>query len=648
MEEVEGFVQLRVDEARALNDTLRQLGLTGTTGNILDLFGISPIRFMIPAGGMTYQGGVWFECHSEYDCEVSVGRTLSGVQVSWTSQKKIEGGMADVVAKLPKRYGPFPEMNDFGPDSGSVVTRSPSFSVRYFLATTDDPPVPAGAVGTLGGLGLGLDGPKSFDDVELNGDMNPNADPYKPYNDDGTERMIPAGGSTMTYEKDAAAANVALGDDFGDEWQGRAMFRDWGDTDKEDDGTSTSGDGGFETIAMIFSDMMAPMEKPFNAKLADMFVNDFTLPGIILSTSDGTPIAGADNPYRFTFDRDMTDDAAVDTVQFMVDPKSKTPGGMDSHVDGNAAGAGSLQITVTSADDGAFKAVTGQYLGVSGTYTCGTADCALSRKMGTDNFTLGAGDWRFTPAANAMVMVPDQDWMAFGLWLTAPNDPKGAHRIGQFFDGMDPYDTDPATAATAFPVGLKGKAEYKGGAFGLYEIDREEQQGQLSTDEAGLFTAEATLTADFGTDAAPGSLSGEIDNFKDMSGRYLGSDNRLTPNSPDGGGEGDWIVRLDNGVLGNDGAVAGTISGSAEGHRWGTFNNPNPTEDDPMATTPTPGSWNAQFYGPSPTTDEDGDTIVPPSPSSVAGQFSAHTATGVIEVHGTFAARQMMMSDDDM
>ena len=145
--------------------------------------------------------------------------------------------------------------------------------------------------------------------------MNPNADPYMPYNDDGTpvRTMLRAGGSTMTYEKDAAASaeNVALGDDFGDEWQGRAMFRDWGDTDKDEDGQSTSGDGGFETIAMIFSDMMAPMEKPFNAKLADMFVNDFTLPGIILSTSDGTPIAGADNPYRFTFDRDMTDDAAT-------------------------------------------------------------------------------------------------------------------------------------------------------------------------------------------------------------------------------------------------------------------------------------------------------------------------------------------------
>ena len=90
-----GVVQLRVDEARALDNALEQLGLSGTAGNILDLFGISPIRFMIPAGGMSYQGGVWFECHSEYDCEVSVGRTLSGVQVSWTSQKKTEGGMAD-------------------------------------------------------------------------------------------------------------------------------------------------------------------------------------------------------------------------------------------------------------------------------------------------------------------------------------------------------------------------------------------------------------------------------------------------------------------------------------------------------------------------------------------------------------------------
>ena len=62
-------------------------------------------------------------------------------------------------------------------------------------------------------------------------------------------------------------------------------------------------------------------------------------------------------------------------------------------------------------------------------------------------------------------------------------------------------------------------------------------------------------------------------------------------------------------------------------------------------TTPTSGSWNAQFYGPS--TTGAGDETKTIAPSSVAGQFSAHTVGGAIEVHGTFAARQMM-SDDDM
>ena len=409
------------------------------------------------------------------------------------------------------------------------------------------------------------------------------------------------------------------------------MFRDWGDTDKED-GASTSGDGGFETAALVFADMMAPTPKPFDSKLAGMFVHDFTLPGIILATD-------ADNPYEFTVDRSGDDDATTfDTVAFTVETGSDTPGGMGSHVDGNAAGAGSLQITVTSAEDGAFRAVTGQYLGVRGTYTCGTVDCALSRKMGTDNFTLGAGNWQFTPAEGAMVMVPDQDWMVFGLWLTAPNDPSGSHRIGQFFDGMNPYDTAPDTADTAFPVALTGKANYKGGAFGLYEIDREEQDGQLSTDEAGMFTAEAELTADFGNATDAGTLSGEINNFKDLSGRFLGYDNRRFPNSPDGGGEGDWVVRLNSAALGNDGAVTGgTVSGSAEGHQWGAFVTDATT--DPVTTDS--GGWNAQFYGP--TTDADDDAI---APSSVAGEFSAVTDSGAIEVHGTFAARQM--SDDDM
>ena len=38
------------------------------------------------------------------------------------------------------------------------------------------------------------------------------------------------------------------------------------------------------------------------------------------------------------------------------------------------------------------------------------------------------------------VALPDQDWIAFGFWLTAPNDAKdGTHRMGVFYDGMDMY-----------------------------------------------------------------------------------------------------------------------------------------------------------------------------------------------------------------
>ena len=303
-----GVVQLRVDEARALTRALEQLGLAGSAGTILDLFGISPIKFMVPAGGMLYQGGVWFECHSAYDCEVSVGRTLTGVQVTWTSQKLIEGGTADVVAKVPKRYGPFPEMNDFTPSAKSLVKRFDGFAARYYAATET---VAAGEVGTVGGLGLRLNGPMSFDDVELNGDMNPNADVYAPYSRTTPEtRGATPGGSMMTYEDDGVTANMdnlkaALANDFGAGWQARAMFRDWGDTDKED-GASTSADGGYETAALVFSDMMAATAKPFDAKLADMFVHDFTLPGIVLPVNDDT----ADNPYRFTVDRsgDTTND----------------------------------------------------------------------------------------------------------------------------------------------------------------------------------------------------------------------------------------------------------------------------------------------------------------------------------------------------
>ena len=47
-------------------------------------------------------------------------------------------------------------------------------------------------------------------------------------------------------------------------------------------------------------------------------------------------------------------------------------------------------------------------------------------------------------------MLPDQDWLAFGFWLTAPDDaPNGVHRLGVFYEGMDTYGYSPPPRITS-------------------------------------------------------------------------------------------------------------------------------------------------------------------------------------------------------
>ena len=81
----------------------------------------------------------------------------------------------------------------------------------------------------------------------------------------------------------------------------------------------------------------------------------------------------------------------------------------------------------------------------------------------------GGGRWSFTPDSGAMITVPDQDWMAYGAWVTTPDDAAGDHKLGVFFNGMDPYGRllpAPSTATNA--IGLRGTATYRGGATGIY------------------------------------------------------------------------------------------------------------------------------------------------------------------------------------
>ena len=246
----------------------------------------------------------------------------------------------------------------------------------------------------------------------------------------------------------------------------------------------------------------------------------------------------------------------------------------------------------------------GIYFGGEATFKCMNDMCTVARAETQDTaFTVTGGQWQILPDAGAMIMVPDQDYMVFGAWLTAPDDAEfGEHRIGVFHDGMRDYG-DVATA-------LAGKAKYEGGAAGAYS-DSSDSDNPVS----GMFTARAVLEADFGDDnAAGGTLSGRIDNFANSAGIYLGSDTVRTPNDPATGGENDWVVTLDMDMIDALGITAeGEVSGSADGVRW----------DD--------GEWAAKFYGP----DMGGTPTAPIAPSGVAGQFRAMSAErGVVGAFG--------------
>ena len=597
----------------------------------------------IPAGtadgpGSVTRGSVIFTCDSAYPCTVTLTNELDAVVAKYETQR-VGTATAMVTALLSRQLGVFQEMNLANAASAQKLIVGGFGAATYHDSqTTGDPPTSNARVGdnrslAVEGMGLGHRGPLSVTDmkwdVALRGpfDANNETTDYV----DGSITVVTAPGEgeskgsrmQLGDTNNAARGGSVLSDKssaLGGEdapaylatylpkvevtgWRHKALFSDWGDTH------SPGRDGGFETGALVYSDVEKPTDHPFDVDLGARFVNEFRLPGI-LQVGDNNDASRT--PYHLNVNLDG--ETGNDAVEFTVDPASDTPGGEGSHVNANVAGAGSLQINVSSASDASFQKVEGDYLGVAGTYTCdGTGDtaCRLSRTKGADHFTLGTGRWQFTPAADAMVSVPDQDWMVFGAWATTPDDmANGGHRIGAFFDGMNVYRT--------VDNSLTGKAEYKGGAAGYY----------VEGTDAGFFTAKAALTADFGTAETAGTLSGRIDNFKDSAGRFLGDDTPGNPNDPVKGGENDWVVLLESITLGTEaiGITDGRYNslandatrntgGSADGVAWS-------------------GSWSANFYGPG---DQPTTKVYP---TGVAGNFDANTTTGTVfrGVTGSFGA----------
>ena len=174
--------------------------------------------------------------------------------------------------------------------------------------------------------------------------------------------------------------------------------------------------------------------------------------------------------------------------------------------------------------------LSGMYHGVSGTYYCTptNANTKCSSTVAASGFTLEGGIWTFKPGTpTAKVMsVDDTIYASYGWWLHKSED-GNTYTASAFATARG---TVPA--ATGIDT-LRGTATYMGGAAGKYAL----YSSTGGTNDAGHFTARATLEADFNTDM----ITGTIDSF-------MGAD----------GTSRDWSVELKKSGVSAGGVITGS------------------------------------------------------------------------------------------
>ena len=245
----------------------------------------------------------------------------------------------------------------------------------------------------------------------------------------------------------------------------------------------------------------------------------------------------------------------------------------------------------------------GTFHGVAGTYECTTPPCTVSTANdGMISSTGGA--WTFTLdsalAAETMIDLPDADHLYFGWWLKEPADSDGSYAFRTFSGGTVPF-----AVGQKFTSGnndqLLGTASYQGRAAGRY-VTKDFTGGVLSGGTAGVFTAAATLAANFGGDDIAVNdqfnIRGSVTAFMDAgSGRPL---------------EG-WSVTLNKVDLAPGRAsFGGTAGGTTTAELGGVTGT---------------GTWEGAFFG---NARADG------KPGSVAGVFDAHLPAA--HISGGFGA----------
>jgi len=259
-----------------------------------------------------------------------------------------------------------------------------------------------------------------------------------------------------------------------------------------------------------------------------------------------------------------------------------------SSLQGVASGTRAVAQNEDDDDAGTFENVTtgiydrvtvsGNLGGASGTFTCtsgcsgGIADTPIDTtgyiSNGKPSFDSDEV-WDFTPASRRADYNRPQDetYLYFGLWAQHPESENGDYRANAFrwIAGGGELSSLPST--------LKGTARFEGDAVGQYAIG---EVGDRKAKE-GIFTATATLNADFGDGTtAGGNISGRITGFQENGSPltawetlHLGGTALATDPASQ--------VAFTEAALGT-GATAGKIEGSTLAGTWGAtlygVNNP--------------------------------------------------------------------------
>ena len=196
--------------------------------------------------------------------------------------------------------------------------------------------------------------------------------------------------------------------------------------------------------------------------------------------------------------------------------------------------------------------IAGSFHGVSGTYYCTpAADSTCAVQLAADGFTLGGtldatnvftggtggGTWTFKPTdpETRLMGTPDAVYALYGWWLHETED-------GAYVSAFADYRGTPEAASGI--TALQGSATYKGGAAGKYTV----RAGAVN--DAGHFTADAELMADF----SKNTVTGTIDNF-------MGSDGMAR----------DWSVGLKKSYLSDTGVINHLTSAANEGNQKTTW-----------------------------------------------------------------------------